>query len=78
MLCVYFIFEITILVYMQVVYFESKQCYSYTPLMYFWLMGQILLFYVVVVITVCFFFRKFCGDPNLDEDKVEKDIEKGT
>jgi len=31
-----------------------------TPLMYFWMMGQILVFYFVVVLTICFFFRKFC------------------
>jgi len=36
--------------------------------MYFWLMGQIMLFYIVVVVTICFFFRKFCSDPGVEED----------
>ena len=75
MMCVFFIFEFTVLIYMQVIYFESNQCYKFTPLMYFWLMGQILLFYVVVVLTVCFFFRKFCGDPKNEIDSDNEDIE---
>ena len=62
LLCIFFIFEVTILVYMQVEYFKGMQCINETKLMYFWLMGQILIFYVVVVFILCFFFRKFCQD----------------
>ena len=39
MMCGYLIFEVTVLVYMQVIYFESKKCAWITPLKYFWLMG---------------------------------------
>jgi hypothetical protein len=42
--------------------------------MYFWLMAQILIFYAVVVLTICFFFRKFCGDPALDESDDEGEV----
>ncbi|CDW83703.1 UNKNOWN [Stylonychia lemnae] len=72
MICGFFIFEIIVLSYMQVVYFEAQQedyCMTRTPLMYFWMMGQILVFYFVVVLTICFFFRKFCQDPNLKDDE---------
>ena len=70
-LCGFFIFEVTVLVYMQVIYFESMalECMSRSPLTYFWLMGQILVFYLVVVLVVFVFFRKFCQDPRFDEDK---------
>ena len=70
MLCGFFIFEITVLVYMQVIYFESMRldCITITPLLYGWLMGQILVFYLVVVMTVCFFFRKFCQDPAFEKE----------
>ena len=73
MMCGFFIFEITILVYMQFVYFESRvaECYKNTGLMYFWLMLQILILYATVVMILCFFFRKFCGDPALDESQDE-------
>ena len=64
------------MVYMQIVYFESQSCITETPLMYFWLMAQILIFYVVVVLTLCFFFRKFCGDPQLDESDDEGKMRK--
>ena len=50
-------------------------CIRNTALMYFWLMGQILVFYAVVVLTVCFFFRKFCQDPTLEEEE-EKETQK--
>ena len=55
---------------MQVIYFQSMQadCMGQAPLQYFWLMGQILVFYGVVILTVCFFFRKFCQDPKLEEE----------
>ena len=42
--------------------------------MYFWLMAQILIFYAVVVLTICFFFRKFCGDPKFDESDEEGEV----
>ena len=35
------------------------------PVLYFWLMGQILFFYVVMTLVVCIFFRKYCQDPKL-------------
>lgn len=37
-LCGFFIFQLVVLVYMQVAYFESQDCVTQTPLMYFWLM----------------------------------------
>ncbi len=42
MMCGFFIFEVTVLIYMQVVYFEAMQisiCITNTSLMYFWLMA---------------------------------------
>ncbi len=40
-LCGFFVVELTILIYMQVSYFEAMQqgCIKNTPLLYFWLMG---------------------------------------
>ena len=73
MLCFFFIFEVVVLVFMQVMYFQSSYCWDQTPLMYFWLMGQIMLFYIVVVVTICFFFRKFCSDPSVEEQYEEEE-----
>ena len=28
---------------------------------------QILVFYTVIILVICYFFRKFCGDPDRDE-----------
>ena len=35
--CIFFSFEITVLIYMQVVYFDARDCMRQTPLLYFWL-----------------------------------------
>ena len=84
-LCIYFVFEITILIYSQVIYFKymgytenttpklSESCKPNNPSYYYWLMLNILVFYFVVVMTICVFFRKFCQEnPNL---KVEEILE---
>ncbi len=62
--CLFFGYELTVLIYMQVIYFDARDCMRQTPLLYFWLLFQILVFYMVIVFSVCFIFRKFCGDPN--------------
>ena len=36
-LCGFFIFEVTVLIYMQVLYFDSKMCIDYQPYSYYWL-----------------------------------------
>ena len=71
LLCGFFVFEVTVLVYMQVSYFEAmaQNCLKYQPLMYFWLMAQVLVFYGIVVFLLCFFFRKFCQDPDTKEEE---------
>ena len=73
MSCAFFIFEVTVLIYIQIAYFESQLCIGDTPLMYFWLMSQILLFYIVLVVVVCYFFRKFCQDPKLEAEELQRE-----
>ena len=82
--CLFMIFEVTILIYMQVTYFESQvenlalnkvSCHSVTPLLYFWLMGQILTFYIGIVVVVCYFFRQHCQDPELEARELKKEMD---
>jgi len=57
-------------------------CLATVPQLYFWLMSQIMLVYVIGVFLVCWLFRKHCQDPNLvdaendQEEQFEKNIEK--
>ena len=55
----FFIFELVVLVFMQVAYFEAQECITQTTLMYFWLMFQIFVFYVVFSYFV-FYALFFC------------------
>ena len=78
MVCCFGIFEMTILVWMQVTYFRSQEdsCMTNAPVYYFWLMLQILVVYLGFVLVICHFFRKFCQDPEEEEDGYEEeDIE---
>ena len=77
MVCCIVLFEVTMLVLMQVTYFSSQynNCLKTSPDLYFWTMGQILAFYMGLTVVICHFFRKFCHDPNLSikkEDSAEK------
>jgi hypothetical protein len=69
-----------ILVWANVTYFQSQKetCINSNAPLYFWLMGEIMFYYVFAFMVVCFFFRKFCDDPNLKEDRAarEADVEK--
>ena len=68
--CVFSIFELVLLVWMNVAYFDAqiKGCIGTEPVLYFWLMAQILVLYVGMTIVVCHMFRKFCQD---DEDPAD-------
>ncbi len=80
--CMFFIFECTVLVYMQVVYFEAQElidgesCMASFPKLYFMLMGNILVFYAGTVVVVCYFFRQHCQDPSLIEKEAKEEAER--
>ena len=63
------------LVFMQVGYFASQAAGGMIeePILYFWLMGQILALYMTIAIVMCHFLRKFCQDPDKEEDEEEED-----
>uniref|UniRef100_A0A7S3N4K5 Uncharacterized protein n=1 Tax=Strombidium inclinatum TaxID=197538 RepID=A0A7S3N4K5_9SPIT len=75
MVCCFSIFELTMLVWMQVTYFRSQEytCMVSAPKLYFWLMFQILCVYIGMGLVVCHFFRKFCQDP--DEEELEEGVD---
>ena len=79
--CIFLLFEATMVLYMHVVYFsampdESEQfdgCIVVAPKLFLWMMGNILLFYVGAVVVICYFFRGFFQDPQLEEEERIKD-----
>ena len=56
------IFDGVVLIWAQATYFKSQSvdCNIKKPDIYFWLMGEILFFYLLSAFVVCYFFRKFC------------------
>ena len=71
------VFELCMLVFMMIAYFDSQaeDCMRLTPLNYFWLMGHILLYMLSMAIIVCYFFRKVCQDPDLEEEQAYHEAE---
>ena len=73
----FLITEISLVVYMQFMYFGSQSvtetnpngCLYEAPTLYLWLMGNILIFYLGLIIIICYFFRRYCQDPNLEEEE---------
>ena len=45
------------------------------PHVYFWLMGEILFFYMLTAFVVCYFFRKFCQDPTVKAQMLKEEDE---
>ena len=43
------------------------------PDVYFFLMGEILYFYVLTAFVICYFFRRFCHDPVLRAKMAEEE-----
>ena len=83
-LTIFIVFDGVILFFAQNTYFKSQMtnCMATVPQLYFWLMSQIMLVYVLAVFMICWLFRKHCQDPNMEEvendqeAQFEKNIEK--
>ena len=73
--CFFFGYEVVVLVFMQVVYFDTTaiNCADTYPWLYYTLMFNIFIFYFMVVFSCCFVFRKFCGDPKYDAVNQEEE-----
>ena len=49
-------------------------CFELAPKLYIWMMGNILLFYLALIVVVCYFFRGFFQDPKLEEEERIKEL----
>ncbi len=71
------LFDAIVLIWAQTTYFQSQSynCNLEMPDTYFWLMGEILFFYCLTAFVLCYFFRKFCQDPNIKKQLKEEEKE---
>ena len=72
------LFDIIVLVWAQSTYFKSQHfnCNIEMADVYFWLMGEILFFYMLTAFIICYFFRKFCQDPEIKKQVEEEEAKK--
>ena len=48
-------------------------CNVSATVLYFWLMTEIMFFYILTGFIVCYFFRRFCQDPKLAKEEEEQE-----
>ena len=67
------VYDGVVLIWSQCVYFKSQKynCNLEMTDLYFWLMGEILFFYLLTAFVICYFFRRFCQDPALIKEQQE-------
>ena len=65
------VYDAVILIWAQCVYFKAQSfnCNIQKGDVYFWLMGEILFFYIFTAAVICYFFRKFCEDPQARKER---------
>lgn len=70
-----FVYDAVILIWSQFVYFKAQSfnCNIQSGRVYFWLMGEILFFYIFTAAVICYFFRKFCEDPQARKEREDEE-----
>lgn len=74
-LCIvgFFVYEVAVLVYMQSVFYSSGECKKETPYQYWWLLTNIIVYFVLLAILCVIHIRGMCGSPS--EEEVNKELE---
>jgi hypothetical protein len=60
-------YEVGVLIYMNVIFFSASMCEKQTPLLYFWLMTNMILFYFSTAIWIFFKLKAWFGSPSEEE-----------
>ena len=73
-LCIigFFVYEIAVLVYMQTVFYSSGPCQEETPVQYWWLLFNIIVYFVLFAILCLIHVRGMCASPSQEE--VDKEL----
>ena len=68
----FFLYEVTVLVYMQVIFYSNPQCAVSTPTEYWWLLVNIIAYFGFLFSTI-FFWCKGCF-ASVDKKEVEEEL----
>ena len=63
----FFFYEVAVLVYMQSIFYTSGECETQTPKQYWWLLFNIIVYFVFLAITVFFHCRSICASVSKQE-----------
>lgn len=65
-LCVvsFFVYEVAVLIYMQIVFYGSGECKKQTPIQYWWLLFNLVVYFVLLVILCVIHIRGMCSSPS--------------
>ena len=60
----FFLYEVAVLIYMQVVYYRDSYCSEQVPQQYYWLLVNIVVYFIFLAVTLVFQIRGLCGGPS--------------
>lgn len=72
----FFFYEIAVLVYMQSILYSNPHCRDETPVQYYWLLTNIIVYYILTLVTVYFYCQSICGSVSKEEVKEELEEER--
>jgi Kef-type K+ transport system membrane component KefB len=72
----FFIYEVAVLVYMQVIFYANQQCADETPDLYWWLLVNIIVYFGFLFTTI-FFWCKGCF-ASVDKKEVQEEVDAET
>jgi hypothetical protein len=75
-LCVigFFIYEVGVLVYMQSIFYTAGECAMQTPTQYWWLLFNIIVYFIFFFISIYFNIKVFCS--KVKKEEVEEELKK--
>ena len=68
----FFVYEVAVLIYMQVIFYRDTHCADETPQQYYWLLVNIIIYYFFMFLTLFFQLRGLCGGPSKEEIEQEE------
>jgi hypothetical protein len=68
----FFVYEVAVLVYMQVVFYSSGPCEQQTPVQYWWLLGNIIVYFGFLAVACYYHIRGMFGGPSEQELEEEE------
>ncbi|CDW86213.1 UNKNOWN [Stylonychia lemnae] len=73
---IYYFYMVGAMFYTQIIFFQSKECNIMAPLLYFWVMLNIIMFYVLVAYGIALWGAYICWESEKEEKQLQEAMQK--